>query len=83
MNKKYLQNIYRANVKLNLIIENVIQIKSGITISVAVRVTILKKTIRVNSTALRCRSLSAKISKKCTCAIMIRIIVSFANQLFL
>ena len=63
--------------------ENVIQIKSGITISVAVRVTILKKTIRVNSTALRGGSFSEKISKKCTCAIIIRIIVSFANQLFL
>ena len=36
-----------------------------------------------DSTALRCDSFSKKISKKITCAIMIRIIITFANQIFL
>ena len=31
MNKKHYQNIYHANVNVNLIVENVIQIKSEIT----------------------------------------------------
>ena len=35
------------------------------------------------STALRCEYLPEKISKKSTCVIMIRIIVAFANQIFL
>ena len=35
------------------------------------------------STALRCGSFLEKILKKSTCAIMIRIIVTFANQIFL
>ena len=36
-----------------------------------------------NSTALRCRSLSEKLSSKSTCAVMIRIIITFTNQMFL
>ena len=35
------------------------------------------------SAALRCRSFSEKTSKECTCAVMIRIITTFANQIFL
>ena len=35
------------------------------------------------STTLRCGSFSKKTSKKSTCAVMIRIIVTFANQRFL
>ena len=38
MNQKYLQNIYHANVNVNLMVENLIQIKSGITINVNVSV---------------------------------------------
>ena len=34
---------------------------------------------KINSTALRYRSFSEKISKKSTCVIMIRIIAIFAN----
>ena len=34
MNQKFEQNIYHANVNVNLMEENVIQIKSGITINV-------------------------------------------------
>ena len=37
----------------------------------------------VDSTAIRCGSFSKKILKKNTCAIMIRIIVTFTNQIFL
>ena len=35
------------------------------------------------STALRCRSFSKKTSKKSTYAVMVRIIITFANQIFL
>ena len=35
------------------------------------------------STALRCGSFSEKTSKKSTCAVIIRIIITFANQIFL
>ena len=38
---------------------------------------------RVASTALRCGPFSKKIFKKSTCAIMIRIIATFANQILL
>ena len=36
-----------------------------------------------NSTALRCGSFSEKSSKKNTCAVMIRIIITFGNHIFL
>ena len=36
MNQKHQQNIYHANVNINSIVQNVIQIKSGITISAGV-----------------------------------------------
>ena len=48
MNRKYYQSIYHANVNINLMLENVIQIKSGITINVNVSVkniTYVKKII--------------------------------------
>ena len=32
MNERFLQNIYHANVNVNLVVENIIQIKSGMTI---------------------------------------------------
>ena len=35
------------------------------------------------STALRCGSFSEKALKKSTCAVMIRIIITFENQIFL
>ena len=35
------------------------------------------------STALRCGSFSEKTSKKSTCAVMIRIIITYANEVFL
>ena len=38
MNRKHEQNIYHANVNVNLMIENIAQIKSGITINVNVTV---------------------------------------------
>ena len=38
MNQKHLQNIYHANVNVNLMVENLIQIESGITINVNVSV---------------------------------------------
>ena len=43
------------------------------------------KQIAINSysTALKCGSFSKKTSKESTCAVMIRIIVSFAHQIFL
>ena len=37
----------------------------------------------INSTALRCGSFSEKSLKKSTCAVMIRIIITFRNQIFL
>ena len=33
MNQMYEQNIYHANVNVNLMVENVVQIKNGITIN--------------------------------------------------
>ena len=36
-----------------------------------------------HSTALKCGSFSEKTSKKSNCALMIRIIITFANQVFL
>ena len=36
-----------------------------------------------NSTALRCVSFSGKSLKKSTCAVMIRIIITFGNQIIL
>ena len=39
--------------------------------------------IQAYSTALKCRSFSEKSSKNSTCAVMIRIIITFANQIFL
>ena len=43
MNQKHQQSIYHANVNVNLMVENLIQIKSGITINVDVNVKTLKK----------------------------------------
>ena len=40
MNRKHWQNIYHANVNVNLTVENVIQIRCGITIKVDVIVKI-------------------------------------------
>ena len=34
MNRKHQQNMYHVNVNINLMVENVIQIKSGIMINV-------------------------------------------------
>ena len=49
--------------------------------------TVLRKRIAKNelksSMALKYRSSSNKTGKEITCAVMIRIIVSFANQIFL
>ena len=38
MNRKHYQSIYHANANVNLMVENVIQIKSGIMINVDVSV---------------------------------------------
>ena len=38
MNRKHEQSIYHVNINLNLMVENVIQIKSGIMINVDVNV---------------------------------------------
>ena len=42
MNKKHQQNIYHVHVNVNLMVENVIQIKTGTTINVDVSVKIHK-----------------------------------------
>ena len=44
---KTLTNMYHANVNVNLMVENVIQIKSGTTVNVDVAVKILKNIICV------------------------------------
>ena len=36
MNRKHQQSVYHTNVNVNLVVENVIQIKSGITINIDV-----------------------------------------------
>ena len=41
------------------------------------------QTCSTDSTALRCEYFSKKTSKKCTYAVMVRIIITFANQIFL
>ena len=38
MNPKHLESIYHVNVNVNLMVENIIQIKIGITINFGVRV---------------------------------------------
>ena len=43
MSKKCWQSRYRANVNVDLMVENVIQIKSGKTVNVSVSVKIIKK----------------------------------------
>ena len=45
MNQKHSQNIYHANVRVNLMIKNVIQIKKGITINVGVSAKVRKNII--------------------------------------
>ena len=47
MNKKLYQNIYHANVNVNFMVENVIQIKSGTLINVKSG-TLIKVNVRVN-----------------------------------
>ena len=44
---------------------------------------LLDALVLYNSTALRCGSFLKKISKKSTCAVMVKIIITFSNQIFL
>ena len=45
MNQKRCQNMCHANVKVNLVVKNVIQIKSGITVDVIVSAKIQKHAV--------------------------------------
>ena len=59
------QNIYNRNTSLNLIVENVTQIKSGVTISVGVSVKTLKKIM---------------CEKKVKFGILLRVVVKMVNM---
>ena len=43
----------------------------------------MKMQTQTNSTALRCRSFFGKNTEKSTCAVIIRITVTFGNQIFM
>ena len=49
MNQKHLQNIYHENVNVNLMLENITQIKNGIMINLDVSARIQENTICVKN----------------------------------
>ena len=64
MNQKHYRRIYHANVNVNLMVENVIETKSGITINVGASVKMKKNT---------------ECAKKITFGILLHVIEKIVN----